>query len=234
MDTPGSTKNEELNDLEIMEKIAQKMIKKAVAGGKERIQKVENSIKEENQKLDVSHNGDQSFRKSKAYFSLECDMDNYLSLNDVLYNWERLTGIIDPYHTKRSVFNAHMGDHWSQFNLKEDTTMEEAAKFVTDMLKHYNFSHRDSNLHDFVWTMHTPKTSKLFKLDDEIVFSNSVNHGDKSAIPFVNSLVMSIKKYLPKTLELSWVIREDITRDTDWVLIALSKADELDEKIFDK
>ena len=45
---------------------------------------------------------------------------------------------------------------------------------------------------------------------------------------------MSIKKYLPKTLELSWVIREDTIRDTDWVLIALSKADELDEKIFDE
>jgi hypothetical protein len=180
----------------------------------ERINNVKNEIDNKNKILDTLYNGnwipDVNIK----------DKLNNINVEDVLNSYSDYIQLVDPYYIKRCVINSYMKEKWD--NLKEDySTLNKASDFVERMLKCYNFSHRDSYLHDYVWNKHD-FSSKLFKIDNKIVFSNSVNDDNINNInDFVDNIVVNIKKYLPNNTQLSWCIKEDNKRNINWVLIIL-------------
>ena len=180
----------------------------------EKCNKIQKALEEENLKLACL------FKSCVRVEGIKEKLEE-INVENLLESYSEFIPFVDEYNTQRIVVNTHMKETWN--NLQGDySTLEKASAFVEKMLKCYNFSYRDCNLHDYVWNKHN-SSSKMFKLHNEIVYSNSVNHDDNSALKFVDSLVVSIKKYLPKNMELSWMVKEDEKRCIDWVLIILNE-----------
>ena len=183
----------------------------------ERINNVKNEIDNQNKILDTLYNGnwtpDINIKNKLNNINIE-DLVNSNSNSDYIQ-------LVDPYYIKRSVMNSYMKETWD--NLKGDySTLNKASDFVERMLKCYNFSYRDSCLHDYVWNKHD-SSSKLFKIDNKIVFSNSVNYDNINNInDFVDNIVVNIKKYLSHNMQLSWCVKEDYKRQINWVFIIVS------------
>jgi len=178
-------------------------------------------IEKENKELDILYNGNSDY-KNEQYNNTINKLQN-INIDDFVNSYNDFICIIDPYHIKRAVINAYMKETYD--SLKGDySTLLLASNFVEKLLKYYNFSYRDSVLHDYVWNKHDDK-SVLFKMkNNKILFSNSTDYediNDKSLHQFLNSIVDNIKKYVQSNIKVKWIIKKDNRREIHWVLIII-------------
>jgi hypothetical protein len=178
-------------------------------------------IEKENKELDILYNGNSDY-KNEQYNNTINKLQN-INIDDFVNSYNDFVCIVDPYHIKRAVINAYMKETYD--SLKGDySTLLLASNFVEKLLKYYNFSYRDSVLHDYVWNKHDDK-SVLFKMkNNKILFSNSTDYediNDKSLHQFLNSIVDNIKKYVQSNIKVKWIIKKDNRREIHWVLIII-------------
>ena len=178
-------------------------------------------IEKENKELDILYNGNSDY-KNEQYNNTINKLQN-INIDDFVNSYNDFICIVDPYHIKRAVINAYMKETYD--SLKGDySTLLLASNFVEKLLKYYNFSYRDSVLHDYVWNKHDDK-SVLFKMkNNKILFSNSTDYediNDKSLHQFLNSIVDNIKKYVQSNIKVKWIIKKDNRREIHWVLIII-------------
>ena len=190
---------------------------------KSRIYNIQKELEDENKELAKLYEGEN--QNDSVYIEMKKKLEE-INIENILDSYSEFTSYvscIDTYQMKRLVVNSHMKEMWE--NLKGDySTLKKASEFVQRMLKYYNFSYRDSDLHDYVWTKHD-SSSKLFNLDTiekNIVFCNSTNTDSNNVFEFVDNLATSIRKYLPTNIKLSWKVKEDEKRCMKWVLIILN------------